>query len=1840
MSSSVASWHQTGPSTGAVRRAAVALVVLALVLVGLPFSAGSALAASNQRIELRVLVVSSGQPSEEAIATQLDREGVPYTKVLIGDAGRPTIDAGFLADAATRTARFQAVVLPNHEGGGLAAEEVAALTDFERTYGIRQVSAYNWANPAIGLAYPTYSGPLDAGSVAITDAGLAGPFGYLDGALPIDDFAPGLEVYGYLGQPLSPQPEGQSFTPLMTATAGGTTGVLAGVLAQGDREELVLTAAYNPSMQWWNQIAPGVVSWMTRGIHLGEQRNYFAVHIDDVFLPDSRWSVDGNCTPGDDCADPATTTEDIRMVASDVDRLLAWQDANDFKLDMVYNAAGIEEYRAQTGQDDPMAAALVANEAEFPWINHTWSHPYLGCIQIAPSIQGEPWRCATSEADLTSPNRQDPEVVAEESGGIYWASTAFLTQQIQQNIDWAVRTGLTDFDPTELVTGEHSGLVTTNQPTDNPFLGPVLAGVGVDYTASDASRELNPRAVGANAVTVPRYPMNIYYNTGTYRDQIDEYNWYYTSAANGGGGICENNPASTCITPLPAATDAEAQASFEGYLKPLEVRNALSKVITNDPRPFYAHQSNLAEDALLYPVVAGVLDEYRGTYADNAPVVRTDMASQYRQLARMATWRAASSETTAYLDSTGVHIPGAGIDVPLTVPSGTTVTGASLESYGGELSGWTTGSVTAVPPSPMGGYGGTPAAAAPGAPAAPGATPGDASATVTWAAPTDTGGSEITGFEIEVFAGDDGTATRTVLLDGGGTTSTEVDGLTNGTAYTFTVAAVNAVGTGAVSGRSTPVTPMPAALGAPTLGDVTPGDGSATVAWAAPAGATGVTGYQVRVFEGGAAEPLRTETAAADAAVLEITGLANGTAYTIDVAATNLAGPGAPSERSEPVTPRTTPGAPTIGTVTTGDAAAAVTWTAPADTGGSPVTGYVVSVFEGEGTEPVATVERPADATSADVTDLTNGTTYGLTVTAVNAAGAGTPSGRLTVTPVTPATVPGAPTIGTVTGGNAAASLTWTPPAEDGGSPITGYVVSVYEGDGTEVLQSVERPADATGAEITGLTNGTAYTFTVAAVNGVDRGPESARSADVTPATVPAVPTGVVAVAGDGSATVTWTAPGDDGGSAVTGYVVTVLDGEQELDSAAVTVTGTSASVTGLTNGTAYTFTIAAANAVGAGDPSARSAAVTPARAAVAPGAPTITSATGGDAAASLGWAAPVDDGGSPITGYEVAVYDGEQQVGPAVVTVTGTTASITGLTNGTAYTFTVAAVNAAGTGAPSPRSGTVTPQAVPGAPTGVTGTPGNGSVTVTWVNPDDDGGSPLTGYEVRAYSGASTEPVATVPVGASATSAVVTGLANGTAYTFTVAAVNGAGTGAESAPSASVVPVAPATVPGAPTGTSATAGDGSAAVSWTAPASDGGSPINGYLIRGYPAGSGTATVTTTADGAASSIIVPGLTNGTAYTFTVAAVNAAGTGAESARSSAVTPAPRVTVPGAPVLGSVTPGNRSATVSWTAPADGGSRITGYEVSVYRGAETQVWRTVRLGSSSTGTTVSGLTNGTAYTFAVTARNAVGAGPQSVRSAEVVPGTVPGEPRLQRVTAGDASASLTWRAPSNTGGSAITGYVVSLYEAGSSQVSRTVPVAGGSTAATVTGLTNGTSYRFAVAATNAVGTGPQSDRSSRVTPAALPGAPVLTGLSGGNRSATVSWAAPAETGGSRLSGYVVSVYRSGETRPVRTVRVGANATRTTVRGLANGTSYGVTVAARNGVGVGPASEMSSPVTPQRGGVQIVVPQPGGVENDVSQPENVPAGSGWSQSAIQAYQVAVEALRRFLGLFATWAG
>ncbi|MFD5739460.1 hypothetical protein ACFXJM_32915 [Streptomyces massasporeus] len=652
-------------------RTTVLTVGALIAALGLP--AGAAHADTTPRIDLRVLVVSDGGPSTDAIAAELAAAGTPYTRIDLTQSGRTVIDADFLADTVDGRprAKFQAVVLPNDNPFPSGSSEMAALAAYEQTYDVPQVDAYTYARPEAGLQYPVhggYSGSIDGKRAEVTAAGKSGPFGYLDGAVPFEDNDPAIgESYAYLSKPVA----GADFTPYVEATIPGQTakGTLVGEYRHDGRRELVVTFVYNRYQQQFRLLARGIVEWMTGGVHLGASRNYFAVHVDDVFAADDRWNSRLNCTPGDvDCTDPTATPDPIRMTPSDVDHAVDWQNSNKFTLDFAYNGAGSVDHREDNNGADPLADRLIARRGEFRWINHTYSHPFLGCVQDTTVV---PWKCATN-AD----------------GSTRWMSRNDISDEIAINRVWGVSAGLPLVN-SELVTGEHSGMkVLPQQPEDNPNLALALDDNRIAWLGSDNSREPGQRRVGPST-TVPRYPMNVFYNAGRAAEQVDEYNWIYTSRAQGGSGICEDNPATTTCLPAPLNT----ATGYADHIVPLETQIALGHVLANDPKPHFIHQSNLAEDRIAYPVLDGVLDGYQALFSEDTPVVNLRMRDIGTELERRAKWQTAveAGKITAYRIGGTVTVDAPdGLAVTATLPTGTKLAGAAFgEAYAGSVSGWT-----------------------------------------------------------------------------------------------------------------------------------------------------------------------------------------------------------------------------------------------------------------------------------------------------------------------------------------------------------------------------------------------------------------------------------------------------------------------------------------------------------------------------------------------------------------------------------------------------------------------------------------------------------------------------------------------------------------------------------------------------------------------------------------------------------------------------------------------------------------------------------------------------------------------------------------------------------------------------------------------------------------------------------------------------------------------------------------------------------------------------------------------------------------------------------------------
>jgi hypothetical protein len=727
---------------------------------------------------------------------------------------------------------------------------------------------------------------------------------------------------------------------------------------------------------------------------------------------------------------------------------------------------------------------------------------------------------------------------------------------------------------------------------------------------------------------------------------------------------------------------------------------------------------------------------------------------------------------------------------------------------------------------------------------------------------------------------------------------------------------------------------------------------------------------------------------------------------------------------------------------------------------------------------------------------------------------------------ITPDTVSSKPILSSAKPTDGKVNLVWTEPASNGGSAIDYYVI--YQ-DGVALTGHQVGLT----ANIVGLINGQEYTFTVAAHNLAGMSAKSNAVSSI-PNTVPDAPTGLVGVSGDGQVTLNWTKPVFNGGRAIDYYIV-YQDGVALPNHP----TGLSTTIVGLVNGHSYSFTVSANNLAGIG-PKSTAVTITPSVVLTVPGAPADLSATPKDGKVSLGWSAPISNGGSAIDYY--IVY----QSGTEVTRSTSTSVDVTGLVNEVSYRFNVAAHNTVGTG-PQSSSVSATPKTltsvltVPDPPTGLTATPGNAQISLTWTKPVNEGGAIVDYYLVYQNGNDVMHPTGT--------SATITGLTNGQMYAFSVAAHNSVGNGAETT-SVSATPNPAPSAPGSPTGLTVTPGDSQVSFSWSAPGSDGGATIDYYLV--YVNGVARSDRYTTV-----STAISGLINGQQYTFTVAAHNSVGIGAQSTPAT-TSPSSAPTVPGAPSgLGAI-PGNGRVTLSWIAPSNNGGAVIDYYQVYVNGI------VVSDHFSTTSTTITGLINDQQYSFTIAAHNSVGAGAQSMAIAAMpsTVTTVPGVPTGLTASPGNGQVTLSWAAPTSNGGVVIDYYVV--YQDG---IEITHPVAA---SVTINGLTNGHSYDFTVAAHNWVGTGVHS-LVVTVTPisgAVLPGIPTGLTATAGVGKVTLSWTAPA--GSTEIDYYIV--YQNGvDVEHVST-------TSTIINELTNGEGYSFAVAAHGLGGVGPQSSTQS--------------------------------------------------------------
>jgi hypothetical protein len=738
-------------------RAVLFFTLTCLLAATVAVSARAAAPPPGTRIDLKVLLAtpSANDAVYASWKAALQREGVPFD-TYTESAAAPLNDAK-LADYTAGHAKYNAVILAY--GDMLTSTEQAALTKFEKTFGVRQISD-NVASAAHGLTLVS-SGEQGGQTGTLTANGKL-VFPYLNGNVPI-----ATPSFGYQATPAA----GANFTTLV---AGPNGSAYVGINTRADgTQEMVDTVPGSATESQSQLLRHGMIAWATGGVYLGTQRNYLELQIDDTFLGDDAWIPAGGVTnpAGRTCVPaPATTSscpeDQIQLAPADVDTASKWMRDNGVRLDMVFNGGGT----------DPggVLAAFKPHASEFGWINHTWDHPNLDCSTapfissqitrntdwakanglptvatelvtgehsgLANTLPGNPGTIdppsfSTAEARTTAgatlaAGSYDYGITGTTAKGETNPSVTTVTAAAGQGValSWEAVCHSTSYKVYRRATGTTawSLLGTINQPatafndagpldvtyTDtgaagtaatpptangagespygqNPSFVAALDAAGVKYTATDASKAYpNPPTAAIPATTVfaagasfldgdvravPRYPTNIYYNTETQAQQLDEYNYLY-------------NASRGCV-PIPNVTTCNVGDVTWQQLLDSESSVMLRHVLGNDPRPHYFHEANISSSTVsggapFYALANQVLAQYKQAF--NTPLVQLTPTQIGDELARQDAWSAAVAAGTAsaYLQDGKVHVTTAGaLDVPLT---GTN----AGEPYGGMRSGW------------------------------------------------------------------------------------------------------------------------------------------------------------------------------------------------------------------------------------------------------------------------------------------------------------------------------------------------------------------------------------------------------------------------------------------------------------------------------------------------------------------------------------------------------------------------------------------------------------------------------------------------------------------------------------------------------------------------------------------------------------------------------------------------------------------------------------------------------------------------------------------------------------------------------------------------------------------------------------------------------------------------------------------------------------------------------------------------------------------------------------------------------------------------------------------------
>ena len=1019
-----------------------------------------------------------------------------------------------------------------------------------------------------------------------------------------------------------------------------------------------------------------------------------------------------------------------------------------------------------------------------------------------------------------------------------------------------------------------------------------------------------------------------------------------------------------------------------------------------------------------------------------------------------------------------------------------------------------------------------------------------------WVAGADNGGA-ITGYKIETST-DGGSTWQVLVPDTGNANITYDDGVTNtltiGNTYHYQVYAINTYGTSPASNVANAL-----AGDAPAQAIISTMTALAGLAirldWAHQAdNSYSLSSYLVEYStDSGSTWANAAAPLAGTATTFTHSSLTEGTNYQYRLTASNSLGDGPVSAATGNKVAGDVPDAPASLTsvLQASPFAVNLSWQVPPDDHEYAVDEYRV-YRDGNLLASGITVLTYSDTT------IVGGTTYDYNVQAHNALGWSVDSNTTTIQA---GTVPDAPTNLTATAvADYDADLAWTA-GYDGGLAISGYKIE-HSSDGsnwTTLVADTGNTNTTYTAAYTSAESGNTKYWKVSAINQMGTSPASS-SANVKLGDVPSAVTGVTAT--PQSATeidLAWSVPSDNG------YAISAYQIERSLDNSNWTIitsthTTTSFSDTGLTASTTYYYKVSGINALGTGT---ASTAVQTATYGVPDAIDDLSLTVPTTTGINLSWTEPALNG---YTLVEYEIFRSEDGTNwTSIATQTAITYADTGLNINDLYYYKVTVENTYGTSADSNIESAPT-LPTPTAASSLT-VVSNTEITVQWNQPTGDQQS---GYKIERSTDGTNWSVHVADTGNTNTTYSDTGLTANTTYHYRISVINASGTSTPS-PASSDTTFGP---PEAPTGLTATSLVGAEIkLDWVAPTDNNGSAVTGYKIE-----RSTDNVTFSvlvADTASTAVTYTdsGLTTGTTYYYKISAINQYGTGTATGVANALASDVPAQVTN---LTATAQSGKEIDLAWTAPNNGGSAITGYQIERSTdGGTTYTDLVANTNTSATSYTDINLTAGTTYYYKVSAINLVGTGATST-PANALAGDRPDQITVLSATAQAGSEIIVnWTAPADNS------YAITSYLIQSSPDQQTWSTAGSSTTTsfTDTSLAIGSTYYYRVHATNALG---DSDKSGIVNALAGDVPSQTTGLTTtvlSDTSIRLNWSTPVDNA-YPISGYKIEQSTDNVTFTVIIADTASTAVIHTVTGLTPQTDYYYKISAINSLGTGSAS------------------------------------------------------------------